>query len=283
MLRKSKSQPKEKKENNLYKFSYYGNEKENVKSFLNSFKSFDEAITFIDNLVSVAIENYPLIKTIYFNQTVNDKYEDDDDIDDVADNFEPLFTLDKLKTVNGLAGLKTLLSNPKKKIATSYLTKYKILIDTDNDYKKKLNLFIEILKDGNFYIISNKEKIKEIEVSNEFLNLVLNNNNIGNDNFLENISFFHSVINAFNETKKAKRSSSTNELNFINKLVMLKNKNQKIIIEESKKKMILENNLNKFSYNFIAFKTEKKLKKKTLQIFEMLNDENKITLIKNLI
>lgn len=280
---KKKTVPKVEKENNyLYKFSYYGDEKENVKAFVNCFKSFNEATIFIDNLVATAIDNYSLIKTVYYNQTVNDKYEDDDTIDDITESFEPLFNEDVFKKINNVEELRNLLLKSKKRTSTAYLLRYKNLIALDSDYTKKLNAFVEVLKDSNFYIISNKEKIKEIPVNDLLFKKLLNNNEIKSEHFLKNKDAFHLILNTFGEVKRAKKSTSTNELNFVHKSIVLKNNNQRIIIEESRKKTILENKLEKFTYNFIAFKTNKKLKKKALQIFEMLNDESKIALINTL-
>ncbi len=277
--KKSARKQTEKENNYLYKFSYLGDEKENVKAFINCFNSFNDATLFIDNLVAAAIDNYSLIKTIYYNQTLNDKYQDDETIDDIAESFEPLFDENKFKEIKNIDELRNTLLKSKKRTSTAYLLKYRNLITTDKDYTKKLNLFIEILKESNFYIINNKEKTKEISIDDLLFKKLLNNNNIKSEHFLNNTETFHSIINAFGEVKRTKKSTSANEMNFINKSVLLKNGNQRIIIEESRKKIILENKLDKFSYNFIAFKTNKKLKKKALQIFEMLNDNSKIALI----
>ena len=280
---KKKTVPKIEKENNyLYKFSFQGDEKDNVKMFVNCFKSFNEATIFIDNLVATAIDNYTLIKTVYYNQTVNDKYSDDETIDDITESFEPIFNEENFNKVKNIEELRSFLLKTKKRTNTAHLLRYRNLISLDQDYNKKINAFIQILNDSNFYIVSNKEKIKEIAVNDILFKKLLNNNEIKEENFLKNKEAFHLILNTFGEVKRAKKSTSSNELNFINKSIMLRNGNQRIIIEESRKKLILENKLNKFSYNFIAFKTNKKLKKKALQIFEMLNDKSKIALISTL-
>ena len=278
---KPKPKPKVKKENNfLYKFSFSGKEAENVKFFINQFKSFSEATSFIDNLISIAIENYPLVKTIYYNQTINDKYEDDDTIDDITENFTPLFDETKFKTLNNINDLCDVFSKSNKRISALYLNRYKTMIAKDENYFAKLNSFIEILKDGNFYIIQNKENVKEISVDEpKFFERIININELHTEKFGKAKPIIHAILDLFGDVKRTKKTTSANELNFINKMVMLKHGNQKIIIEESRKKNIVENKQNKFSYNFIAFKTDKKLKKKSLQIFEMLNDDSKIRLI----
>ena len=117
---KKKTVPKIEKENNyLYKFSFQGDEKDNVKTFVNCFKSFNEATIFIDNLVATAIDNYTLIKTVYYNQTVNDKYSDDETIDDITESFEPIFNEENFNKVKNIEELRSFLKKSREFLTES--------------------------------------------------------------------------------------------------------------------------------------------------------------------
>lgn len=168
----------------------------------------------------------------------------------------------------------------------TFLRRYKFQSKTINSFKllktyaestDNFNIKIEKLKtlieNSNFYTIINKIDYEKIIITHNELNsiLVLDNIKAINDNYKK-------IYDMMVVTKKGKGKDRELKEDFINQAICISADKTSVIIEDSRKKLLISNS-NTVAINFVSLFSNKAVKKRTMQTFEFINDKYKCKLL----
>ena len=269
----------------LFKFdycnNYYNNQEisEQVKMFRKfaaHFKDATEAAMFLDNVFYTATVNHCVLETLYYN---------DSELDDKSRCCTQLFDAKELEKINNIDEFITFLSVGRpKKISVAHLTQLKYYLNKTDEANEKLAVIAEMICKRCFYLILNKHEYPVINSDDRTRNRILLDMIIPENEFAQDMDIMYKIMDYFSETQRIKAPKGTyggsceiNERVYTNKMVNIHTASGDVLIEESRKNTLAKG---KLSVNFLALpSTRKNFKKKSVQLFEILDDNSKLTII----
>ena len=257
----------------LFKFDYCLNDNDKmIKDFLNEFDTTQDAVMFIERMIQSATYIHGVIKTVF---CAADLYHDDEESDI---EFNPLFDIKPFRDLECIDD--TIDFFRENKVPSTHLVVLKKYLTGISNANRKIHMLSNIIDNDLMYIIPNKFSYPIVDVTDEIKNDIIDSKIKNGDTRML------SITSLFKETKRTKNTAGSyggicniNDLSFINKMVCLQTPTERILIEDSRKKVIVR--INRLSLNFIALASMKNnFKKKTIQLFEQLTSTSKIDLIK---